>query len=371
MFNKKIRAELAQLRREHMALQEQNTALRKALERSESERGQLARQLEEAGGTLALHRGLFTSLSDFGASLQDIHHSFLGLTGTLDQERDSAREAGAESGNSRHAFEQIAGNLRRMFGRIQETSASVDGLNQRAEQIGGIVRMIQEIAEQTNLLSLNAAIEAARAGEQGRGFAVVAEEVRNLATRTAGATSEITALVGAIQHDTQKAKETMDAGAEEADRYSAESEEAMHGMGRLMSLSERMERAIANASLLSNVELANIEELTLKLEVYKVFMGTSDITPEALPDYTACRLGRWYYDGEGKVHFSGLPGYRDMEAPHKAVHENARLAVERFRSGDRQGALRALTEMEQANRTVMAGMERILRAGGGEPQIAA
>jgi hypothetical protein len=39
--------------------------------------------------------------------------------------------------------------------------------------------------------ALNATIEAARAGDAGRGFAVVAQEVKQLASQTAKATSEI------------------------------------------------------------------------------------------------------------------------------------------------------------------------------------
>jgi methyl-accepting chemotaxis protein len=64
-------------------------------------------------------------------------------------------------------------------------------LEDAANRIGSVVKLINAIAAQTNLLALNATIEAARAGEAGKGFAVVAAEVKNLAAQTAHATEEI------------------------------------------------------------------------------------------------------------------------------------------------------------------------------------
>ncbi len=89
--------------------------------------------------------------------------------------------------------------------RARLTSERVQKLGQAAEEIDKVTDTITRISSQTNLLALNATIEAARAGDAGKGFAVVANEIKDLASQTAGATEEIADNIREIKEQIQGA----------------------------------------------------------------------------------------------------------------------------------------------------------------------
>ncbi len=349
-------AENAQLAARAAALEAELASTRQALQQAQTESQRLQ-------ADYVLSQGIAGNLTNFSESLVRVQGSFMDLSTRLNKEKASAETSTRESLANRSAFHTIASSLDVMLERINTAGQSVQSLSQRASEIGGIVQLIKEIAEQTNLLALNAAIEAARAGEAGRGFAVVADEVRKLSERTSKATAEIGSLVTGIQLETAEAKKIMSLGAEDAASHSDKSKEATQSMERMLDLSQQMQTAIASSSLLAEVELASLEELVLKLEVYKVLIGESNLRPEDIPSETQCRLGQWYYQGEGKERFSSLPGYPEMEAHHKAVHDYARKALEYHQAGKTSEALNALKRMEEANIQVMNDTKKLLVQG--------
>ncbi len=111
---------------------------------------------------------------------------------------DISREINNTAENAREASEKVMEaqtKLTTSNEQMQDMIAAMGEISQKSGDIGKIIKTIEDIAFQTNILALNAAVEAARAGEAGKGFAVVADEVRNLASKSAEAASNTTALI--------------------------------------------------------------------------------------------------------------------------------------------------------------------------------
>ena len=172
----------------------------------------------------------------------------------------------AESGLK--AVQNAIGGMNSIRDQIQETSKRIKRLGESSQEIGEITELISDITEQTNVLALNAAIQAASAGEAGRGFSVVAEEVQRLAERSADATRQISALVKAIQTDTQDAVAAMERsthgvveGAKLSDNAGTALTEIDRVTRRLADLIEQISSSASSEAASANVVAGNIQHI--------------------------------------------------------------------------------------------------------------
>ena len=137
------------------------------------------RAQEISGASDALSQGA----TEQAASLQEISSSTTEIGSRAASSAQNAGRANTLVSGSRGSAERGAREMKAMVEAMGEISRS-------SQQVGKIIKVIDDIAFQTNLLALNAAVEAARVGKHGKGFAVVAEEVRSLAGRSAKAARE-------------------------------------------------------------------------------------------------------------------------------------------------------------------------------------
>lgn len=150
--------------------------------------------------------------------------------------------------NAKSQFDKVRSETQGIRDAIGKSTATIKALNERAEEIGNIIDVIDGIANQTNLLALNAAIEAARAGEQGRGFSVVADEVRNLAARTSEATQHIGEQIESVQKESREAVSVMENSIGDVDAGLMQAEEAASDTSAIETVAEKLFSIIRDIS---------------------------------------------------------------------------------------------------------------------------
>lgn len=159
----------------------------------------------------------------------------------------AAEELDASIGEISTQVSKSSDISRQAYSEAESARKTMTQLSSAAQEIGSVIKLINEIAEQTNLLALNATIEAARAGEMGRGFTVVAAEVKNLAGQTTKATEEIASQISHLQQASQSAEDEIGGVTETIEKLS----ELSNAVAAAVE-----EQSVATSSISMNVQQA-------------------------------------------------------------------------------------------------------------------
>ncbi len=187
-------------------------------------------------------------IRETGQSVLDMAGRINEVSGQAQESAQVARQSLSAAESGLQAVQNAIGGMNAIRDQIQDTSKRIKRLGESSQEIGEITELISDITEQTNVLALNAAIQAASAGEAGRGFSVVAEEVQRLAERSAEATKQISALVKAIQTDTQDAVAAMERSTQGVVEGAKLSDNAGTALVQIDSVSRRLAELIEDIS---------------------------------------------------------------------------------------------------------------------------
>ncbi len=351
-------------------LVEENTRLKEVLEseeiRHEQEISLLRQQLEEQAEQNEYLRKSLTADSEVmssqlkgGAMLETIRTGLANSAEELSVEQEGLKQLGSmfeQTGEALSRLESRAGCINQQ---AEESMESVLQLDRTAVSITRLVSSIQEISDQTNLLALNAAIEAARAGEAGRGFAVVADEVRGLASKAHEASAEIESLVSKVITQTTSIKGMIELNQTSAAEVSVSSEQIDGVVSQVLSRSRRMQEVIDVAAVRGFLDTVKLDHVVWKNAVYRQIETRSF---SELPNrHTECRMGKWYFEGDGSRVYSSLSSYRDMDGPHQLVHDSGRNAIQAGSDGNFELMAQHLNAMEEASLKVVQAVEKMMQ----------
>ena len=302
-----------------------------------------------------------------------------------------------------------------------EVIDDVKKLEENIEHTHTVIKVIKDIADQTNLLALNASIEAARAGEYGSGFQVVAGEVRKLSEHTKEQIEQITKNMETLQRFSSQLSENIKETGERIEKSTIGSNTTRDELERIMMLMkgineetteiaamteeqsatvvEISERNVTiydlskevqqvakqtakliydismsmnqyrlgflNINIINNekdiIRIAKTDHLLWKWNVYNLILGTTDISVQEVASHTDCRLGKWY-ESKRNTKFKDVQAYQQLEAPHREVHEYARVAVEQYGEGNIDEARSALNRLEKASERVIELLDELENA---------
>ena len=257
-------------------------------------------------------------------SIVDIQANLASATSRAKESLETSTCVEKDFSTAFESITSIVSLLDTLLSRSHSVASVINNLSSKARDIEKSVLMINEVVMQIKILSLNASVEAVSAGEAGKGFAVVANEVKNLANKTSSVATQIQKITNGIQSEIKKTTQEfqeIDSSISVIHQHTSLFDKEIH------SLHDSTKHFLSELDDLGDnvfMSLAKIDHVLWKANSY---LSVYEHKPAfKFVDHHNCRLGKWYFEGNGQKYFSNTPSYEKLNEPHAGVH-NGTLKV--------------------------------------------
>ena len=248
-------------------------------------------QMTQSIGEVATNTESFSSFAtQTSSSIVQMNATTSEIGRSAKQSSDLASFVADAATEGRSAVDVTVAGMQKIQESVEEAKIALAELAERSQEIGDIIRVIDDIARQTNLLALNAAIIAAQAGERGKGFAVVADEIRDLSERTSTSTEEIRTLIQNVQRSVERAAEQMTFSSDRVTDGVNLTASASQVLGKILELTDRSKSSIAEIARATEEQARGSTATTRAIEeVTKMVQQTASATQQQ--SQTARKVG--------------------------------------------------------------------------------
>lgn len=284
------------------------------------------------------------------STLEVVRDALLKSSHDLRNEQQAIDELNARNSSAKNSLENLVNLINQIDMSVSQSTESLTQFRLSFEEINKYINEINQLSRQTNLIAINSAIEAAHVGSKGAGFSVIAKEIKYLSDQVNTSADNISVLTRSIESSASNVGAVVSDQRPVIERINEDINHVVESIKIVISRSARMQSIISFISTLQFLNTVKLDHVIWKLQVYKLLLEKrEDYNVNA---HTDCRLGKWYYEGEGR-NFSQHATYRQLEKPHAEVHTSGRLALEAFFNDDKSGMTIALEKMEEASNSVV------------------